>query len=478
MGNPVTLDFSKAQPIGASSAEVTLDFSKALPIEQPSPVEKSSVWDIKGQRAGIGGPALEILLRAGESGLEHIKSQIPSPRQAAEMALAPPGSPQGVALSAYRTAKELPEKGVVGTVQSAVEEAIPLPIAKIAQQVGRREYSEAAGTLVTGAAELYALGRVVKGINRTAATSWARRTTAQTETQANNLAAALDTGGVAGKGTATFEDIAKPILDDFRMEAAKQGKTPTVFKGRRGYVAAQEITRGVRAQYDRTYKALLDPIRNQPAPEAAQRAATALLEKVSEDTQLIDDLTRSGNMKRLLRLKETVEKARTIGELDDMRVNLNRLSSKYLSKPGAQQYQSPVFQEALDSGANAIRAELYPEIVKRYSSEFSEADIRELQKLHGASIAADNLMETSANAISRIASEEKAAPSLAMRVRGSTYRLTMTPRHAIGGMLERLLPKSELDLFNLRMQRVLSGVNPKYRSARTSPIAAYRTVPE
>jgi ParB-like chromosome segregation protein Spo0J len=173
--------------------------------------------------------------------------------------------------------------------------------------------------------------------------------------------------------------------------------------------------------------------------------------------KLLDELKGGGNLQDLDQLSSRMARARTVGELDDLRIELNRLDSKYEARPEAAQYQSPLFQESLKSAADAIRNALYPEIAQRYKGLVSEERLRSLQKTHGAAIQADQLMQNTANAISRAASEEAAPAGIVQRIRGSAYRATMRPKHAVGGLIEKLWPASDVELFNTRMRRVIKG---------------------
>ncbi len=413
----------------------------------PMPKEKPP-WT---EAQGVGGPMMEFLQRAAKSGVEHIGEQLKAaPGQAAETFLAPPGTPHAAALETYRAGKQLVEQGAAPTAESLLEQAVPLPVAKAAQQAGRGEWPEAVGTMATGAAELAALGKVGGKLAGMKAAG------PDLPKMASNLSAALEMGGRSAKGVSTYEEVAQPILDDFRAEAARQGVTEKAFEGRGGYTAAKKVTEGVRTLYNRAYDSLMDPLRDKPATEAAKSAAADVTQKLSSDTALVDELTRTGNLERLTNLRDRIASTKTLGELDDMRVALNRLSSKYASRPGAQQYQSPIFQEALDSGADAIRSSLYPEIARAYP-DLAEADVRELQSRHGAAIEADSLMENTVKSISKAASEEAAKGGWWSRLRGSAYRLTMQPKHAAGGLIERLFPPSDVELFNTRMKRVIEG---------------------
>ena len=299
-----------------------------------------------------------------------------------------------------------------------------------------------------------------------------------TAVRASNLASALEMGGKAAKSTMTYEDVAQPMLNDFRAEAAKQGIQASDFKGRNGYAAAKSITQGVRTAYNNAYESLIDPIREQPAGVAAQAAARDVISKMSGDAQLLDELTKSGNVGKLNDLAQRVGQAKTVGELDDLRIELNRLSAKYEARPEAGQYQSPLFQESLSSAADSIRKSLYRDIAKRYQGVLTEADLRELQINHGAAIEADQLMTNTASAISRAGSAEQAPATLLERLRGSAYRATMSPRHAVGGMIERAFPPSDVELFNARMQRVVKGAEAgEGRTLPSGPPPEQRLLP-
>jgi hypothetical protein len=282
--------------------------------------------------------------------------------------------------------------------------------------------------------------------------------------RATNLAAALEMGGKAEKGVTVYEKVVQPIIEDFRAEGVRQGKTLADFEGRRGYAAAREIAEGVRTNYDEAYHQIVQGVADQPAGAAAEKAAQYLGDKLAKDAALLDELTKAKTKAKTIgeveRIQRAILNSHTIGELDAQRIALNRLSSRYQSKTGAQQYQSPILQEALDTAADGIRNALYPEIAKAYRGSarapaLTESALRNLQRRHGAAIKLDNMMEVTANYISSAASAEGAPGTIAQRLRGSAYRATMSPRHAVGGMIERIWPPSEVELFNTRMRRVV-----------------------
>lgn len=309
-----------------------------------------------------------------------------------------------------------------------------------------------------------------------------------TQNQASNLAAAMESGGTAPKSTRAYEEVALPLVDDFRAEAAKQGVTEKDFSGRKGYETAQKVSAGVREGYDNAYKSLVDPIRSENASTTAQTAATRAVGKLVDDASLLDQIQRGDpnarNVATLRNIAETIGQARTVGELDALRIKLNQLGSKYYAKNEAGQYQSTFAQQALDGAAQEIRNALYEDMAQRYggvsspaevqngetinpaaSRGITEEQIRELQKKHGAAIQADQLMKDTGVALSRASSEAKAPPTYWQRLRGGAAPLEVAgrPKMAATKLLQSigLRPPDPTEIFNTRMRRVISKASPE-----------------
>lgn len=127
------------------------EMKSALPIEQPS------VWEA----GGPGGPVGEIAKRAGTSVIDMLKEQ---GTPTVEGVLAPPLSPQAIALQHARLATAALKAGPGAAAESAAEQTIPFPVGKIAREVGARQYPEALGTAALGAGELAAAGIVAEAL--------------------------------------------------------------------------------------------------------------------------------------------------------------------------------------------------------------------------------------------------------------------------------------------------------------------------
>jgi predicted GNAT family acetyltransferase len=221
----------------------------------------------------------------------------------------------------------------------------------------------------------------------------------------------------------------------------------------------------------------VDPIRNEPASAAARTASNDVVSKMLDDAKVMDDLKGSNsNVQELLNLRQVIRNAKTIGDLDNLRQTLNRLSSKYLSRNEAQQYTSPITQEALNESANSIRNVLYDEMARRLpgvgdnGASLSQDAIRQLQQTHGAVIEADQMMKKTARGISSVASKEKAPPSALNFLSRIGYRATMgSPAHATAGVIEKLFSGSDVGLFNKRMRRALQGVKADQNARHNFP---------
>lgn len=287
--------------------------------------------------------------------------------------------------------------------------------------------------------------------------------------RASNLAAAAETGARAPKSVRAYEDVAQPILDDVRAEAASQGKTKADFEGRKGYESARQVSAGVREKYDTAYKNLVDPVRGEYAGNTAVAAAQEVVQKMVGDAQLMDEIQRGDptgrNVQALQNIANVIAEARTVGQLDDARIALNRLAARYEGKLPGQQYLSPLTQETMHEGANAIRNGLYEDLAQRYGDRISEQQIRDLQHNHGAAIELDNLMQQTAQRLSSEASKSSALPTYWQRIRGGAAPLEIAgrPQMAATAFLRSVLglhPPDPVEVFNTQMRRVIEGAQP------------------
>jgi len=282
------------------------------------------------------------------------------------------------------------------------------------------------------------------------------------ETKGSNLSAALQTGGNPKGNVLVHEDIGRPILDDIREAAVKEGVTADDFKGRQGYDKGQQLTKSVRKKFDDAYDSLVEPVAGNNAVGAAKTAAKQFLGEMLPDAKLMDKITGGNSAAKVQALADEIADQKTIGDLDNFRKDgLNR-ADKYVSKGPAAQYQSPVMQEAIHRAGNAVRKAVYSEMEQAYGGQIPEEVLRDLQKRHGAAIQADNMMSETRQALSKIASEESSPAGPWQRFKGVGYRGTMGSKaHAAAGLVEKLLPPSEIELFNTRMQRVLKDISPE-----------------
>ncbi len=487
MGTPIILDFSKAQPIEPPSP-VTLDFSKARPVswrddlyahflksaedflKKPitSPLARGETFSSLAERVlppketggakGSYADAARLLtgladFAASPEGLANIVLGISTGGASVPFQAAAYGSASGAAIpelakNYYR--ERTPETlqnlltaasfatGLAGAAGKAARTAPGL-----AEGMVRGERALAAQPLVSGTRELIAAKRAIRQAGRA-------------ETQANNLAAVLESGGKAPKGVMTFEEIATPYLQDLRAEAAREGIKPGQFIGRKGYHLASKLTSEVRAKYDAEYKALVDPIRDRPASKVAKRAALDFATKLEQDAAFLDAISKTKNLDQVTAIRDRIATAEMIGDLDSARQAYNRIGAKYYGKSAQAQYEGSVVQEAMSEAAKSIRGALYEEIASNYGAALTPEDIRGFQRSHGKAIEADHLMKQTAVRISSVASEEAAPFSLWGRVRGSASPATMgRPVHAVGGVVQRLWGPKEIELFNTRMRRVV-----------------------
>jgi len=298
----------------------------------------------------------------------------------------------------------------------------------------------------------------------------AARQATLSEKQANNLAAALETGGRPAPGVRTFEDItATDYLQNLRAEAARRGVKPGQFVGRKGYRLAEDLTGSLRQKFDEGYKALVDPIRDRPASKAAKQAALDFANKLESDASFMDAISKTNNLDQVREIANQISRAETIGELDAAREAYNRIGSKYYGKTSQAQYEGSIMQEAMAEGASAIREPLYNEIANNYD-KLTGDEIRSFQKAHGKAIQAHNLMRQSATHLSSVESAQSAPHTILNRLREAGSSLTMgRPIHAVGSAVQRELGPKDTALFNTRMRRALDRPGPSEPFKGISP---------
>jgi len=139
---------------------LALDFA-GLPIpEQSKFIESLTGVGPLPDRPSVVPPIFEYTKRVGEGGLEFLKSQIPTSGETLGQTIAPfvPGLQEALQYTNFaRTAKE---KGPGAAISQGLESMIPFPVAKVAQQIGARQYPEAIGTGLTAGAELYGTAKL------------------------------------------------------------------------------------------------------------------------------------------------------------------------------------------------------------------------------------------------------------------------------------------------------------------------------
>jgi hypothetical protein len=118
----------------------------------------------------------------------------------------------------------------------------------------------------------------------------------------------------------------------------------------------------------------------------------------------------------LKRLRQQLQGAKTIGEMDEVRAQFDKLADEAAERGDSS--QQAIWEEA----TNGIRRVIYQQIGKRNGMD--EAAIRELQQKHEAAIMADRMMRRTAKYLSTA-------------------------------------DDSEIEVFNARMRRVLEDVAPK-----------------
>ena len=126
---------------------------KGFKVERNDPTgtpEQASVWDAQ----GMGGPAGEISKRAGSSIFEGLKEQF---TPTVESLAGPVGTPMRAVVDSIQFARRGIKEGPRAAAEELAGSVIPLPVAKIASQVGAGKYSEALGTTALAGAELAGL---------------------------------------------------------------------------------------------------------------------------------------------------------------------------------------------------------------------------------------------------------------------------------------------------------------------------------
>ena len=442
------------KPAGEAAATDIL-----APMAQPESIAMMGGFQAAPQIAGPAGRALRVGTGAG-FGIPALRAAIEGGRQALQSAQQ--GDTEGMV---HAGTGALFNAALAGSMLHGAAQETP----ELAREAGRALVEQTPTRLAQHLPENWLTPEQQVGVD-----------VRQTQKRASNLAAALATGGQPAKSVRAYEDIGLPIIDDFRAEAARQGKTKGDFEGRNGYVAAKEVTTGVRQNYDQAYNSLIDPLRPEYAGNAAQQAAQEVVNKMVGDSTLMDEIQRGDptgrNVEQLKNVANVIAQARTVGELDDARIALNRLAAKYEGRTEGQQYLSPLTQETLHEGANSIRNALYSDMEQRYAgmeTPITEGEIRELQKKHGAAIQADDLMQQTARSLSGASSESVAKPTWWQRVRGTAAPLEAAgrPKMAATRFLQSVgfSPPDPTELFNTRMQRVIKGASPEEGSVFPQP---------
>lgn len=459
-------DMSKAVPI--VGGKPLFDMSKATPLTKSAatpPEPPSFLGGLYDEAAGLG----DALLGTAESAVNlpgqmydvvrhpidtasqlwarHQASVAANTAAAARINAAPPSQ------QASLINQEVAQAPVIDTLSGGpVDPAHPL-----------RAWGQAGGNVLIGSA-------IGKGVDRMVGPyTPAANTPAAIPKQRANLAAAAEMGGAAPPGVSTFEDVATPnVLKAVRAETANQRITSDDLKGRSGYRLAQGVTSNVRQGYDAQYNNLLDPIRNEPVPEASKTAARSVIAKVQEQAGVLDKIQNTTtNSAHVSALADTIENASTIGQLDDLRKTLNQLNTTLEGGSDASQYQASLLRRSLIDGADSIRNSLYPAVADLYKGTVDEASIRQLQLDHGAAIQLDQLIKNTAVKMSAAASEEAAPMSLLARLRGLAGPATLRPTHAAGRLIGAIWPPSTVEEFNTRFGRAIEGATPQ---APTRPL--------
>lgn len=97
-------------------------------------------------------------------------------------------------------------------------------------------------------------------------------------------------------------------------------------------------------------------------------------------------------MRTLADLRQQLAGAKTIGEMDQVRAQLDKLAAEAAGRGESG------LQTSIEEAANGIRRVIYQEIAKHHG--MAEDAVRELQRKHEAAIRADNMMRRTANHLS------------------------------------------------------------------------------
>jgi hypothetical protein len=216
---------------------------------------------------------------------------------------------------------------------------------------------------------------------------------------------------------------------------------PTDLVGRSGYEIAKKLTDAVRSRYDDLYTALLEPVGDVPLPKAPHSAALRTMEDMKVYAARQDEIHGGqANQHVLQNLVNTINEAKTVGDLDNLRMGLNRLVATYEKRTTAGRYQLLFIEQAMVNAADNISESLCGAVAKLRGHDNERSNwVRELQKRHGAALQADRMMEETMARVSSAASEEASPPG------------------GIWGIIWRISSPSTLNRFNACLGRVIEG---------------------
>jgi hypothetical protein len=314
---------------------------------------------------------------------------------------------------------------------------VPQPVKDIVQRVQNKDYQGAVGEALPQIASQ--LPAIVQGVS---ATRDAINAPPKPHPQAaSNLAAAADVGGKPAGVSAVYEDYAKPAADEYRNAAAREGITPQDFKGRNGYQVAIQAANRLQSDANAQFQPYLEQVQDRLIPDSmSTRIKTQL-------GPIMDALPG--------KLSQAISDAKTVGDLNDIRMDLNKGGTRFFNATTDTQFSAPESQQAMAQAGNVLRNEVYGHI-----QDVTGVDVRPIKQLEGNAINLRNQFQKAAPILSKVADQAEAPPTWWQNVRsghtavemGKSFANPLTKRIGLD-----IQPPNRLELFNTQMQRATRG---------------------
>jgi hypothetical protein len=266
------------------------------------------------------------------------------------------------------------------------------------------------------------------------------------EDAAANLHKAMVQGGAAGARD-LFHETATPAVEPARNAIADLNLKPSDFKGRNAPVNAISVAQRVVDNAEAKLGPIKARVQSIPATEIAASSAKAIQAEVSPMIkQAFPEIASKFDA-----IAEQVGKARTMGDLMEIRKQLNDMTSKFWEKTTSDQNGVGAGMQAAVDSANIIRRNLYPEI-----SRVTGVDISPLMQEEGAGLQMRTQFQKANPKLQGDISNAEAT-KFWERVRGSKSTSEIVRNLLDVGPLSKMSPA---DTFAVNMQRVARGAQP------------------